>query len=86
MRGRALVVWNVLKAWLLLAGGCAVLAAIGWALGDLRLMSLLVFFGLLVAGGSIAAFLAPSAPPAATEFLVRMAAWCEQLRLREGAR
>jgi heat shock protein HtpX len=49
-RGRALVVWNVLKAWLLLIGGCAALAAIGWALGDYRLVSLLVFFGLLVAG------------------------------------
>jgi heat shock protein HtpX len=50
LRGRALVIWNVVKAWLLLAGGCAVLAAIGWALGDYRLASLLVFFGLLVAG------------------------------------
>jgi heat shock protein HtpX len=50
LRGRALVAWNVLKAWLLLAGGCAILAAIGWALGGYRLASLLVFFGLLVAG------------------------------------
>ncbi|HKD34495.1 MAG TPA: M48 family metalloprotease [Gaiellaceae bacterium] len=52
MRGRALVLWNVLKAWLLLIGGCAALAAIGWALGDFRLASLLVFFGLLVAGAA----------------------------------
>ena len=52
MRGRALVVWNVLKAWLLLIGGCAVLAAIGWPLGGYRLSSLLVFFGLLVAGAA----------------------------------
>lgn len=50
MRGRALVVWNVIKAWLLLAGGCGILAAIGWPLGGYRLASLLVFFGLLVAG------------------------------------
>jgi heat shock protein HtpX len=52
MRGRALVAWNVLKAWLLLAGGCAALGAIGWALGDYRLASLLVFFTLLVAGAA----------------------------------
>lgn len=52
MRGRALVAWNVLKAWLLLIGGCAALAAIGWALGGYRLASLLVFFGLLVAGAA----------------------------------
>jgi heat shock protein HtpX len=52
LRGRALVVWNVLKAWLLLIGGCAAVAAIGWALGDYRLASLLVFFGLLVAGAA----------------------------------
>ncbi len=52
MRGRVLVVWNVLKAWLLLAGGCAVLAAIGWPLGGYRLVSLLIFFGLLVAGAA----------------------------------
>jgi heat shock protein HtpX len=52
VRGRALVVWNVIKAWLLLAGGCGVLAAIGWPLGGYRLVSLLVFFGLLVAGAA----------------------------------
>jgi len=52
VRGRVLVVWNVLKAWLLLAGGCAVLAAIGWPLGGYRLVSLLIFFGLLVAGAA----------------------------------
>jgi heat shock protein HtpX len=52
MRGRALVVWNVLKAWLLLAGASAVFGAIGWALGGYRLASLLVFFGLLVAGAA----------------------------------
>jgi heat shock protein HtpX len=50
LHGRALVAWNVVKAWLLLIGGCAILAAIGWPLGGYRLASLLVFFGLLVAG------------------------------------
>jgi heat shock protein HtpX len=49
---RLRIVWNVLKAWLLLAGGCAVLASIGWPLGGYRLVSLLVFFGLLVAGAA----------------------------------
>jgi heat shock protein HtpX len=52
LHGRALIVWNVLKAWLLLIGACAILAAIGWALGDYRLASLLVFFALLVAGAA----------------------------------
>ena len=49
---RLWIVWNVVKAWLLLVGGCAVLAAIGWPLGGYRLVSLLVFFGLLVAGAA----------------------------------
>jgi len=40
----------VLKGWLLLVGSCGILAAIGWPLGGYRLASLLVFFGLLVAG------------------------------------
>jgi heat shock protein HtpX len=52
VRGRLLIVWNVLKAWLLLAGGCGLLAVIGWPLGGYRLVSLLVFFGLLVAGAA----------------------------------
>ena len=52
MRGRLLVTWNVVKAWLLLAGGCGILAAIGWPLGGYRLVSLLIFFGLLVAGAA----------------------------------
>jgi len=42
----------VLKAWLLLLGGCGVLAAIGWPLGGYRLVSFLVFFGLLIAGAA----------------------------------
>jgi heat shock protein HtpX len=49
---RLRIAWNVLKAWLLLVGGCALLAAIGWPLGGYRLVSLLVFFGLLVAGAA----------------------------------
>jgi heat shock protein HtpX len=52
LRRRLLVVWNVLKAWLLLSVGCAVLGAIGWALSGYRLASLLVFFGLLVGLGA----------------------------------
>jgi heat shock protein HtpX len=52
VRGRLLVGWNVLKAWLLIAGGCAVLAAIAWPFGGFRLVSLVVFFGLLIVGAS----------------------------------
>lgn len=52
MRRRLLVAWNVLKAWLLLAGGCALLGAMGWAINGYRLASLLTFFGLLVGLGA----------------------------------
>jgi heat shock protein HtpX len=52
VRGRLVVVWNVLKAWLLVAGGCAVVGAIGWPIGGYRLVSLLVFFALLVAAAA----------------------------------
>jgi heat shock protein HtpX len=52
VHGRLLVGWNILKAWLLIAGGCAVLAAIAWPFGGFRLVSLVVFFGLLVVGAS----------------------------------
>jgi heat shock protein HtpX len=52
LRGRPLVAWNVLKAWLLLIGGCGALGAIAWPLGGYRLASLLVFFGLLIAGAA----------------------------------
>ena len=52
MRGRPLVAWNVLKAWLLLIGGCGALGAIAWPFGGYRLVSLLVFFGLLIAGAA----------------------------------
>ena len=49
MRTRLVPVWNVLKAWLLVAVGCAAAAAIGWPIGGYRLDSLLIFFALLVA-------------------------------------
>jgi heat shock protein HtpX len=52
VRSRLVVVWNVLKVWFLLIGGCAALAAIGWALGGYRPASLLVFFGALVAAAA----------------------------------
>jgi heat shock protein HtpX len=49
---RLVAAWNVCKTWLLVAGGCAALAAIGWPIGGYRLVSLLVFFGLLVAAAA----------------------------------
>ena len=50
MGGRLVVVRNVLKAWALLLGACAVLGLIGWALGGYRLLSIFVFCGVLLAG------------------------------------
>lgn len=52
MPWRLVAVWNVCKTWLLVAGGCAAIGAIGWAIGGYRLVSLLVFFALLVAGAA----------------------------------
>jgi heat shock protein HtpX len=52
VRARLLPAWNVCKALLLVAGGCAIVGAIGWAIEGYRLASLLVFFALLVAGGA----------------------------------
>jgi heat shock protein HtpX len=49
---RLVAAWNILKTCLLVAGGCAAVAAIGWPIGGYRLVSLLVFFGLLVAGAA----------------------------------
>ena len=43
---------NILKAWLLLVGACAVLGAVGWALGGYRLASALVFTGFLLGGAA----------------------------------
>ena len=48
--GTLLRVRNVLKAWLLLAGFCGAFAAAGYALGSYRLLSVLVFCALLLAG------------------------------------
>jgi heat shock protein HtpX len=47
---RLVVLRNVLKAWALLVGACAVFALIGWALGGYRLLSIFVFCGALLAG------------------------------------
>ena len=49
MGGRLLIIRNVLKAWALLLGACAVLGLIGWALGGYRLLSIFVFCGVLLA-------------------------------------
>jgi len=43
---------NILKIWLLVAALAGVMAALGWALGGLRLMSIFVFAALLVALGA----------------------------------
>jgi heat shock protein HtpX len=48
--GRLLIVRNILKAWALLLGACAVLGLIGWTLGGYRLLSIFVFCGVLLAG------------------------------------
>jgi heat shock protein HtpX len=47
---------NVLKAWLLLAGICGVLAFVGWQLGGVRLLSIFVFCGLLLVVGAYWSF------------------------------
>lgn len=49
MVSRLLVVRNVLKAWALLVGACAVSALIGWALGGYRLLSIFAFCAALLA-------------------------------------
>jgi heat shock protein HtpX len=48
--GRIVVIRNVLKAWALLLGACALLGLIGWTLGGYRLLSIFVFCGVLLAG------------------------------------
>src|SRR5436309_2019976 len=51
--GRVLVALrNILKIWLLVAVFAGVMAALGWALGGLRLLSFFVFAALLVALGA----------------------------------
>ena len=52
MHWRLVAAWNVCKTWLLVAGACAAVAAIRWPIRVYRLVSLLVFFGLLVAGAA----------------------------------
>jgi heat shock protein HtpX len=47
---RLVVLRNVLKAWALLVGACAVFALVGWGLGGYRLLSIFVFCGALLAG------------------------------------
>src|SRR5690349_15847013 len=39
---------NVLKAWLVLAGLCGILALIGYGIGDVRVVSSFVFCGVLL--------------------------------------
>ena len=50
MFSRLVAVRNVLKAWTLLVGACALLALVGWGLGGYRLLSIFVFCGALLAG------------------------------------
>src|SRR5919199_6754268 len=52
MRNALPMLANVLKAWALVLGACAVLGAIGFAAGGYRLLSILVFSALLLAGGA----------------------------------
>ncbi len=47
---------NVVKAWILLAGVCGVLAFIGWMLDGVRLLSIFVFCGLLLVVGAYWSF------------------------------
>ena len=51
-----IAVRNVVKAWLLLAGVCGVLAFVGWAIGGVRLLSIFVFCGLLLVVGAYWSF------------------------------
>jgi heat shock protein HtpX len=52
MRRAFPAILNVLKAWALLVGVCLLLGAIGYAAGGYRLLSILVFCALLVAGAA----------------------------------
>ena len=52
MGGAFLIFRNVLKAWLLLLIVCGALALLGWELGDVRLLSIFVFCGLLLCGAA----------------------------------
>ena len=50
MSRRLLVARNLLKGWMLLGGFCGAFGALGWVLGGYRLLSILVFAALLLAG------------------------------------
>jgi heat shock protein HtpX len=52
MRRALPAVLNVVKAWALLVGVCALLGAIGYAAGGYRLLSILVFCALMVAAAA----------------------------------
>src|ERR671925_1543898 len=52
MRRSLPAIANVLKAWALVLGVCAFLGALGFAAGGYRLLSILVFCALLLAGGA----------------------------------
>lgn len=47
---------NIAKAWLLLAGICAVLGLAGWELGGVNVLSLFIFAALLLVGGAYWSF------------------------------
>jgi heat shock protein HtpX len=49
---RFIALRNILKAWLVVLGICAVLAGIGWLLDGYRGLSIFVFCGLLLVGGA----------------------------------
>jgi heat shock protein HtpX len=49
---RFIAVRNILKAWLVVLGICAVLAGIGWVLDGYRGLSIFVFCGLLLVSGA----------------------------------
>jgi heat shock protein HtpX len=49
---RFIALRNLVKAWLLLAGVCGVLAFAGWSIGGVRLLSIFVFCGLLLVIGA----------------------------------
>jgi heat shock protein HtpX len=51
-----IAVRNVVKAWILLAAVCGVLAFVGWAIGGVRLLSIFVFCGLLLVVGAYWSF------------------------------
>ena len=53
---RFIAVRNIAKAWLLALGICGVLAAIGWGIGGLRLLSIFAFCGLLLVVGAYWSF------------------------------